>query len=80
MFFRIRKGINYVKYIFFCRNMFTECDVIKTWVRPYLHKVTSSQFGATLFDTASHRRVTRCQLYNFVKFTTKTEESVVFFM
>ena len=57
--------------------MLKQCDVIKHWARRFLHKVTSSKFGATLFATASQSRVTRCQFYNFVKFIAKTEEFVV---
>ena len=58
--------------------MFTQCDVIKSWAQRYLHNVTSSKFGATLFAKASQCRVTRCQFYNFVEFIAKTEEFVVF--
>ena len=59
--------------------MFMQCDVIKNWARRFLHKVTSSKIGATLFDTAAQRRVTRCRFYNFVEFIAKTEEFVVLY-
>ena len=73
----IRKGIKHDKCIFFCCNVFTQCDLIKNWGRRYLHKVTSSKFGATLFGMASQHRVTWCQFYNCVEFIAKFEEFVV---
>ena len=58
--------------------MLTLREVIENRARRYLHKVTSSKFGAMLFATALQRRVTRCQFYYFVEFITETEEFIVF--
>ena len=59
---------------FFCHNMFTQCDIIKNWEQCYLHKMTSSKFGVTLFDTA----LQRCVIWYQFQFIAKTEEFVVF--
>ena len=55
-------------------TMFAQCDVIKNGAQVYFHSMTSSKFGATLFATASQRRVIRCQCYNFVEFIAKIKE------
>ena len=60
--------------------MFAQCDVIKNGAQVYFHSMTSSKFGATLFATASQRRVTRCHCYNFVEFIAKTKEVYFFFL
>ena len=76
----LRKGIKHNKCMFFCRDVFTLCDVIKKWARRYFHHVMSSKLGTSFFDTVS-RVASHCVNFTILlSLFAKTEEFVVFML